>query len=456
MTLDQSKFEQEWSWANYARDDQLEPLDWLIWLIETGRGWGKTRTGAETTNDKVRNQGVGRVALVAPTAADARDTMVDELMQNSGILSVSSPYFMPKYEKSNRRLVWPNGAVAYIYSAEEPKRLRGPQHEFAWCDELAAWPENSIQEAWSNLMFGLRQGKSQVVITTTPRPIKFLRDMHKRHALGRGKIHITKGTTFDNEANLSDQFIEEVINPYKGTRVGMQELYGQLLDDNPDALWVYSDFENARVEAMPEPVWKIGMAIDPTGSADGHEVGIVIGATAGPRGQEHGYLLADKSMRGMPEAWAEAVINAYDEYDVDEIIVETNFGGEMVTTVLRLKARAMGHSPLNIVDAHASRGKIIRAEPVSGLYQRQEIHHVGIFEVLEDQMVGFVTGDTNDRVDANVWLWMRLLGHKLPKMNHGQDIASQFQRRLSGLLVPRHAEDRRQTTVMGSMWRKRF
>jgi phage terminase large subunit-like protein len=451
--VDLDAYKKQWDWSNFARPEQLEPLEYLIWLIETGRGWGKTRTGAETTIKKVESGKVGRVALVAPTAADARDVMVDELMQNSGILYCSPPYFMPKYEKSNRRIVWPNGAVAHLYSAEEPRRLRGPQHEFAWCDEVAAWPHQTIDETWSNLMFGLRQGVSQVLITTTPRPIKFLRTLHKRHQLGNGRIKITKGSTFDNFANLSETYIEEVVNPYKGTRIGQQELYGQLLDDNPDAYWTYEDFELHRVESLPELVLRVGIAVDPTGSDEGHECGIIAGATGGSKDDPHGYVIKDYSMRGTPSQWSKKVIEAYDEQDADFVLVEKNFGGAMVETVVRLTARDLGHPPIPIIEVNATRGKLVRAEPVSNLYQQGRIHHVGVHEVLEDQSVGFSLESPNDRVDANVWLWTHMLSHRIPKLSRRDQTSAQA--------MEKHLKERIErrsgiTTVVGSLWRRQF
>lgn len=455
--LDMQAVQEKWQWRNYARPEQLEPDDYLMWLIETGRGWGKTRTGAETVTNKIQYEGVRRVALVAPTASDARDTMVDELMENSGLLTVAPPWFTPKYEPSKRRLVYPNGAVCRIFSSEEPDRLRGPQHELAWCDELAAWKRHNVDQAWSNLMFGLRQGKAQVIVTTTPKPILLLRKLHKRAVEEPdSKIVITNGSTFDNEANLSNAYIETVVNPYKGTRVGEQELYGKLLEDNPDALWTYDDFERNRTTKVPEPILSKGIAVDPTGSDEGHECGIIGGALAGDFDSTKcdGYVLGDWSMRGTPDQWAARVIEAYDEIDADFVAVETNYGGQMVATVLRLKCRDLGHKPLNIIEVNATRGKVVRAEPISGLYQQDRIHHVTPtgqeLEVLENQMTAFTMGDANDRVDANVWLWTHLLSNAVPRLGPGRALDQAYEK----LIASR--SERTPVTTMGSLWRKQF
>lgn len=450
LRLDEAKVKAAWDWHNIARPEQLEPDDYLIWDIEAGRGWGKTKTGAETIQKKIERGEARRVAFVGATAADVRDTMVDELLENSGLLSVAPPWFYPKYEPSKRRLVYPNGAVVRLFSAEEPNRLRGPQHDLAWCDELAAWPISNIELVWANLMFGLRKGKSQVIVTTTPKPIKRLIEFHKKAKTGEGRIVITNGSTFDNIAHLSQAYIDEVVEPYRGTRIGQQELYGQLLDDNPDALWTYDDLEKCRVTVAPEPLLKVGVAVDPTGSHEGHECGIMVGATAGDPKDPHGYVLGDYSIRATPQKWALEVIRAVDDWDADEVIVEKNYGGEMAASVLRLTCRDISHRPLNIVDANATRGKHVRAEPISNLYQQERIHHVGIHEVLEDQMVGFVGGDANDRVDANVWLWTRLLANRIPAIRGQKPMQQAYEEHMQ------KRGDRRPTTTLGSAWRRQF
>ena len=249
-------------WSLWARPSQSPPPPpWTIWLILAGRGWGKTRTGAEWVHGKI-NEGAGRLALVAATAADARDVMVEG---DSGILATSAPWDRPQYEPSRRRLVWPNGAIATTYSADEPDRLRGPQHDAAWCDEIAAW---RYPDAWDMLMFGLRLGTApQVVATTTPRPIPLLRDL-----LANPRCVVTRGNTFENEANLASDFLDQMREKYEGTRLGRQELYADMLEDVPGALWQQAQIEAQRQPARPaqelrQDMARIVVAIDPPVSA---------------------------------------------------------------------------------------------------------------------------------------------------------------------------------------------
>jgi len=397
------------SWEAQARPSQMEPSGdwWSIWLIRTGRGWGKTRTGAETTIRRVRSGRARRIALVAPTAADARDIMVDELRENSGILACSPPDFMPEYQPSKRRLVWPNGAVARIFSAEDPDQLRGPQHDWAWCDELAAWKDGAREKAWSNLMFGLRKGASQCMVTTTPQPIPWF-----KKELARRKVHTTTGSTYENIHNLSDRFIEENIAPYEGTRLGRQELYGDILYDNPKALWTPQVIERNRIQLddAPSDYDRVVVGVDPPGSHNGHECGIIAGGRVG----RIGYALADWSLQGQPNEWATKAIELYDLLEADCIVVESNFGGEMVENTVRLVASAMGHGFVNVKSVKASRSKTVRAEPISGLSAQDRIKHVvsgnsNALATLEDQMLDFENGMANDRVDAYVWTFTDLL-----------------------------------------------
>jgi len=254
-----------WDWELWARDAQLEPSgDWAFWLILAGRGFGKTRSGAEWVRSRVE-AGATRVALVAATAADARDTMV---LGESGLLAVCPPHNRPVYEPSKRSVTWPNGAVAKLYSAEKPDRLRGPQHEVAWCDEVAAW--SYPQETWDNLLFGLRLGASQCVVTTTPRPTTLIKQLVK-------DATVTTGTTYDNQANLSQVFLKTVLKKYEGTRLGLQELHARLLEDTPGALWNLALLEQNRVQYAPELI-RVVVAVDPavTNNENSSETGIVV------------------------------------------------------------------------------------------------------------------------------------------------------------------------------------
>lgn len=396
-------------WQVWARDNQLPPAGaWFVWLVLAGRGFGKTRTGAEWVLQRVRD-GARRIALVAPTAADTRDTMVEG---PAGILRCAHPTERPLYEPSKRRLTWPNGAVATTFSAEEPERLRGPQHDTAWCDELCAWRYS--QETWDQLMFGLRQGDDpRVVVTTTPRPIPLLRTL-----LGDANTRTTRGSTYDNSANLARRFLEQLRRKHEGTRLGRQELFADVLEDTPGALWTLAMFDKNRVQSHPDFARAVvavdPQASDPTETEAGAETGIVAGGIAG----RHGYLTHDRSGRYTPAEWGEHAVLLHDEIRADAIVAEKNNGGAMVGYVVksaaeklyRAKRRATPHINVNLVSA--SRGKQTRAEPVSALDEQGLLHHVGAHAVLEDQCTTWVpnTGKPSpDRMDARVWLFTELM-----------------------------------------------
>jgi phage terminase large subunit-like protein len=279
------------SWVTVARPNQLPPPgDWQIWLLLAGRGFGKTRTLAEWVCDQVASGQAGRIALVAATAADARDVLVEG---ESGILAVAPPWFRPIYEPSKRRLTWPHGAIATTFSAEEPDRLRGPQHDAAVCDELASW---SHPETWDMLRFGLRLGRNpRCLVATTPRPIKLLRELLARE--GRDVV-VTRGSTYENRANLAPGFFNQVIRKYEGTRLGRQELNAELLEDTPGALWSHGIIDAARQDAAPN-LARIVVSVDPavTTGDDADETGIVV---VGKDHQGHGYVLADASGKYQP------------------------------------------------------------------------------------------------------------------------------------------------------------
>lgn len=312
----------------------------------------------------------------------------------SGILAIS-PDPKPLYEPSKRRLTWPNGAIATTFSAEEPERLRGPQHDAAWCDELAAW--EYAQETWDMLMFGLRLGDDpQCVITTTPKPVKIVREL-----LNDPTCITTRGSTFENKANLSPAFVAEIVKKYEGTRLGRQELYAEVLDDVPGALWTRSMIESTRRRRELKPdMSRVVVAIDPavTSGEEADETGIVVAA----RGVDgRGYVLADLSCRLSPDAWAKRAVNAYREFEADRIVAETNNGGDLVERVIRT---VDANVPYRAVTA--SRGKRVRAEPIAALYEQGRVSHVGGFSELEDQMCMFVPDNFDgspDRVDALVW-----------------------------------------------------
>lgn len=389
-------------WRGFlARPDQVAPEgDWDIWLVLSGRGWGKTRTGAEWIKEGVESGESRRIAFVGETAADGRDVMVEG---DSGILSIypDNHSNKPLYEPSKRRLTWPNGAVATIYNATEPDQLRGPQHDTAWCDELAKW--QYARETWDQLQFGLRLGSHpRQLVTTTPRPIELVKAIL---AGEEGKVHVTRGRTMDNKSNLARTFVERIEKRYGGTRLGRQELNGEVLGDMPGALWSLRDIDAYRVSEMPE-LGRILIAVDPavTNTEDSDEHGII---AAGIKGDE-GFVLEDASIKGSPLTWARRAVTLHDKYGADGIVVEVNQGGDMVAQTLRSV-----RDSLNIIEVRASRGKHVRAEPIAALYEQGRVHHVGSFAELETQMTmttnaGYEGENSPDRLDALVWAMTEL------------------------------------------------
>lgn len=390
-------------WAFWARPAQRWPAgSWTVWFINAGRGFGKTRTGAETVRWAVESGRAKRIALIAETAADARDVIVEG---ESGILAISPPWFRPKYEPSKRRLTWPNGAIATTYSGDEPEQLRGPQHDFALVDELAKY--RYAQEAWDNLEFGLRLGDDpRVVVTTTPRPIPIIKQL-----LADPGTVVTGGSTYDNADNLAAPFRARIVR-YEGTRLGRQELYAQILDDTPGALWTRGQLESSRVRSAPD-MTRIVVGVDPGAGGPDGETGIVV---AGKDAAEHGYVLADRSASGDPAEWAPEVIRAFVELRADRIIAEKNQGGLMVEHVIRQTTTQVGgvtvrgaNLPIELV--WASRGKHTRAEPIAVMWSQQPArgHIVGGWPALEDQLATWVPGDDSpDRMDALVWAMTEL------------------------------------------------
>jgi phage terminase large subunit-like protein len=397
-----------YAWNYRARDTQLPPEgDWRVWLLLAGRGFGKTRTGAELVRSRIAEHRARHVALVAPTAADVRDVMIEG---ESGLLAMSPPWNRPLYEPSKRRLSWRNGATATTYSADEPERLRGPQHDFAWCDELAAW---RYPETWDMLMFGLRVGDDpRVIVTTTPRPSKLIKTL-----VTDPKVIVTRGSTYENRDHLAAAFFDQIVRRYEGTRLGRQELEAEILEDVPGALWSRAAIEAARVAQVPT-LTRIVVAIDPAAgsSEQSDETGIVV---AGKDAAGHGYVLADVSGRYTPTEWAKAAIAGYRAHTADRVVAEVNNGGDMVEATLRMVDPSIPFSAVR-----AARGKVARAEPVAALYEQGKVHHLGTFPALEDQMCGFahdfdraVAGYSPDRVDALVWALSELLVE--PKAGEG-------------------------------------
>ncbi|BBK30575.1 phage terminase large subunit-like protein [Stella humosa] len=389
-------------WRFWARPMQLPPPPpWRVWFIQAGRGAGKTRAAAEFIRAEVTEGRARRIAIVGETAADVRDVMVEG---PSGILAVSPPWARPRWQPSLRRLTWANGAVATTFAAVDPEQLRGPEHDLAWADEVAKWPD---EEAWHNLMMGLRRGEARCIATSTPRPRAWL----KRLLADPGTV-VTRGTTEDNAANLAPAALADLARRYGGTRLGRQELAGEFLEDVPGALWQRALFERPGFRAAPaEPPVRVVVAVDPAATAgeDSAETGIV--AAARDRAGRF-YVLADASARLSPAGWARRAVATFDRHGADRLIGEANNGGDMVEAVLRRAAEAMAADGLRpspdlaYRKVTASRGKQARAEPVAALYEQGRVHHAGRFDALEDQMCAYLPGSDGpspDRVDALVW-----------------------------------------------------
>lgn len=392
-------------WPLWARADQLAPVTtasgqaWRVWLILGGRGAGKTRAGAEWVSGKALGRSLTgapaaqRIALVGETMGDVRRVMIEGV---SGLLSVHTPRERPHFEPSKGQLMWPSGAIAQVFSAEDPDSLRGPQFDAAWCDEVAKW--RHPERTWNMLQFALRLGAHpQMVATTTPRATPWL----KKLIADEGTV-VTRAATADNADNLAPTFVAEMTRRYAGTALGRQELLGELVDDTSGCLWRRDWIEAHRVSRAPELV-NVVVAVDPpvTSTAMSDACGIVV-AGIGPDGRA--YVIADRTLQGRePQVWARAAIAAYRDFLADRVVAEVNQGGDLVTTVLR-----QIDPNVAVRTVRATRGKWLRAEPVAALYAEGRVAHVGAFDALEDQMCvfgadGLAKGRSPDRLDALVW-----------------------------------------------------
>jgi phage terminase large subunit-like protein len=392
-------------WRLWAHDGQLAPNgDWRVWLILAGRGFGKTRAGAEWVRQIAESDPAAHIALVAASLAEARSVMVEG---DSGLIAVSRRGQRPHFEPSKRLLTWPSGARATFYSAAEPETLRGPQHSHAWCDEIAKWSPSSAraERAWDNLLLGLRLGGApRLVATTTPRAVPLLARLTRD-----AETRISRGTTWDNRNNLPTAFLGSVRRAYGKTLLGRQELEGELLEDLPGALWTRALIEDCREDAASSPPARVVVGVDPPASANGDACGIVVCAL-GEDGVAR--VLADASIpRPSPERWARAAARAARIWQADRVIAEANQGGAMVASVLRAAEIAL---PLRLV--HASKGKAARAEPVAALYEAGRVRHAGTFPALEDELCGLIAGGgyqgpgrSPDRADALVWALSELM-----------------------------------------------
>ena len=379
-----------WDWPTWARPSQIVPAgEWLSWLVMAGRGWGKTRTGAEAVRYMAETGRASRIALIARTPADVRDVMLEG---ESGLLAISPPHFMPTWEPSKRRVTWPNGAIATTYSAEVPDALRGPQHDFAWGDELASW--KYLDAAYDNLMLGLRIGSDpRCMFTTTPKHIPRLREI-----MAEPGTHITRGSTYENLVNLAPPFRERIVAKYEGTRLAAQELDGEMMEDVEGALWTMAGIDANRVSKAPEMI-RIAVGVDPAVTSTKHsdETGIVC---VGRARDGHLYILSDDSLRASNLGWARAVVASCDRHHADVVIGEVNNGGDLVAANIKAVDPSV---PFRKV--HASRGKYTRAEPISLLAEQGKLHHVGRLAELETQLTSWTQGDnwSPDRMDAMVW-----------------------------------------------------
>lgn len=382
-----------WCWHLWARGEQLPPAtDWTYWLILAGRGFGKTRTGAEWVRQSIRTSQY--VNLIGATADDARDIMIEG---ESGILACCPRAERPEYRPSQRKLIWPNGSISLIFTADEPERLRGKQHSGLWADEVAAW---RYPEAWDQAKFGLRLGKRpQACLTTTPKPSKLVKSL-----IADPATHVTRGSTYENRSNLAPSFFSEIVKTYEGTRIGRQELNAEILDDNPNALWVRKQIEALRVEKAPA-LKRIVIGVDPSvTSNEGSDLTGIVAAGLGA--DDHGYVLEDASLMASPDGWARRAVKAYHDHKADRLIAEVNNGGDLVELVIRTVDRNVSYRKVS-----ASRGKMIRAEPIAALYEQGRVHHVGCFPELEDQMCEFdpiTSSKSPDRMDALVWAFTDL------------------------------------------------
>jgi predicted phage terminase large subunit-like protein len=376
-----------------ARKNQLPPEgEWHSWMVMAGRGFGKTRLGAEWLAAKaILNNGI-RCAIVARTFQDVRQVCVEGV---SGILAILNEYdAVQNWNKASGIIELKNGSIIQTFSADAPDSLRGPQFHYAWTDELAAW---QYEDTWNQLQFGLRLGEHpQTVITTTPRPTKLVKALVKRNT-----TIVTRGSTFDNADNLSKTALLELQAKYGGTRLGQQELYGAILDDNPGALWRRSMIDSVRIALEDKPTFtRVVVGVDPavTSNEDSDNTGIVV---AGMTANGHYYVLDDVTLKASPLEWASAAVNAYEKHKADRIVAETNNGGDLVIHLLQQVKPTVATKKVT-----ATRGKQLRAEPVAALYEQGRVHHVGYFTELEDEMCEYepgITKDSPDRMDALVW-----------------------------------------------------
>lgn len=401
-----------WDWPSWARPEQMPPRndEWSVWLYLAGRGAGKTRSAAEWVREKAKDTSKGRIrfALVARTAADVRDVIVEG---ESGIINISPPSEKPHYEPSKRRLTWPNGNTATLFTADEPDGLRGIQAHYAWADELAAWrqtPDAAGMTSWDNLRVATRLGSHpQIIATTTPKRVPILYsliDESKR----TGRVIISKGSTLDNAGNLSEAYLEAITGVYQGTRLAAQELYGEMLDDIEGALWTIEMIDRARQGTLPPSAPLRIIGVDPSVAENPRdECGIVVCAATADRDlyKRHAWILEDATVHGSPEVWANKVVEMARRWGAP-VVAEVNQGGALVRNAIN----AIDPN-VKVLEVHSKHGKALRAEPVILSYEQERVHHVGFLADLESQMTTWIPGEgkSPDRVDALVHALTALL-----------------------------------------------
>ena len=402
-----------WDWGFWARHDQIEPQgDWFVWLMLTGKGWGKSRTCAEWVRAKVEGGVYGLWNFVARTRDDYRVVMVEG---PAGLLAISPPRSRPTWIPTRRLLVWPNGARALLFAAEEPDQLLGKSCEAAWADEVAAW---RYDQAWDNLEFDCRLGDDpRIVAGTTPKPRALITRLKDDP-----KVVVTGGSLYDNAANLPASYLQRILTKYEGTRLAAQEIHGRLIEDAPGALWRREWIDAKRIARAPE-LRRVVVAVDPPASEEGAEAGIVaVGAARHPDGRDHAYVLGDRSLHGSPAKWGRECLRTWFLYGADRIIAEVNQGGDMVVHTIRTAEYDPGDDArpgprlkgpnVAVKKIRAKRGKRVRAEPVAALYEQGRVHHVGVFAELEDQQCGWDPAESEespDRLDAAVYAITELL-----------------------------------------------
>jgi phage terminase large subunit-like protein len=415
-----------YDWSFWGRPNQQMPAgNWFVWCVIAGRGFGKTRCATENIARLLRGptpmqapkNAPTMLSIVADTPFDMRQYIIEH--PKSGFLNVGPPDYRPYYSSSNKTLLWPNGCKALLFSAEDPETLRGASGSFFWWDELAK--AKYAQDGWDNMMFGMRESNPRGIVTTTPRPIPLLKKI-----IARDSTIVTRGSTWDNKANLSPIFYSEVIEPLMGTRLGRQEIEAEILDDVPGALWTRDLIEKNRLPALRGDddrrellgrMKRVVVAMDPAGgsSKTSDEMGIVV---AGLRDDNHACVLADATARMSPDQAARRAIQAYDDWGADRIVGEVNNGGEWIGQTISLTAKTMQAEGVRDSDTvayksvRASRGKATRAEPIAALDEQGRVHHVGTFPLMEDQLCEWdpLAGmPSPDRLDARVWALTELM-----------------------------------------------